>query len=111
MICRLPYYIDPNKTQRWSQALITAERPCLGVGEGAVDPGQNGMGGHGVDDMARAGRRGRGCRDGLPPVLIVAPGATSAAMEPCSEAVEKSLITVRRRPPGASLSTSMAVSD
>ena len=34
-----------------SQSVIDAERPGLGVGEGAVDPGQNDMGGHGADDM------------------------------------------------------------
>ena len=34
-----------------SQSMIDAERPGLGVGEGAVAPGQNDMGGHGADDM------------------------------------------------------------
>ena len=34
-----------------SQAVIDADHPGLGVGEGAVDPGQNDMGGRGADDM------------------------------------------------------------
>ncbi len=34
-----------------SQSVIDAERPGLGVGEGAVDPGQDDVGGHGADDV------------------------------------------------------------
>jgi hypothetical protein len=34
-----------------SQSVIDAERLGPGVGEGAVDPGQNDMRGHGADDM------------------------------------------------------------
>src|SRR5271166_3240409 len=89
-----------------SQAVIDAERPGLGVGEGAVDPGQNDMGGHGADDMGLVPDvGGAGVGRGQPSVLIVAPGATLAATKPCSEAAEKSLIAARRRRPGASFST------
>ena len=45
-----------------SQAVMDAERPGLGVGEGAVDPGQNDIGGHGADDMGLVPDGGRGCR-------------------------------------------------
>ena len=34
-----------------TQAVIDAERPDLEVGEDAVDPGQDDMGGHLADDM------------------------------------------------------------
>ena len=34
-----------------AQAVVDAERPCLEVGEDAVDPRQHDMGGHGADDM------------------------------------------------------------
>ena len=38
-----------------AQAVIDAQRPCLEVGEDAMDPGQNEMGGHGSDDMGLVG--------------------------------------------------------
>lgn len=38
-----------------AQAVIDAQRPCLEVGEDAMDAGQNEMGGHGSDDMGLVG--------------------------------------------------------
>ena len=90
-----------------SQSVIDAERPGLGVGEGAVDPGQNDMGGHGADDMGLGGRGGAGV--GRPAVGFDRRARGElAATKPCSEAAEKSWIAARRRRPGASFSTSTA---
>ena len=38
-----------------AQAVIDAQRPCLEVGEDAMDAGQNDVGGHGSDDMGLVG--------------------------------------------------------
>jgi len=91
-----------------SQSVIDAKRPGLGVGEGAVYPGQDDVGGHGADDvglMPDVGGTGVGR-----PTVGFDRGARCdvGGDEACSETAEKSLIAARRRRPGASFSTSTA---
>ena len=66
-----------------AQAVADAQGPDLEVGEDAMDPGQDDMGGHRTDDM---GIMDEACGAGItghPSVLAVAPGARLAARQAC----------------------------
>ena len=66
-----------------AQAMVDAQGPDLEVGEDAMDPGQNDMGGHRTNDM---GIMDKACGAGIagPSVgLGVAPGARLAARKAC----------------------------
>ena len=71
-----------------AQAVIDAKRPYLEVGEDAVHPRQDDMGGHLADDVGIVAHAGGAGVAGNPSVLAVAPGARSAARKACRLAAE-----------------------
>ena len=93
---------------RAAQAVGDAERPGLEVGEHAVHPGQDDVGGQGPDDVGSWRMPDAPGSPDPPSVLAVAPVARLAARQACRLLAEKSPSAARRMRPGRPSWTSAA---
>ncbi len=85
---------------RAAQAVIDAQRPDFQVGEDAVNPGQDDVGGHWADDVRLVGEVRRAGIAG--PAFAVAPGARLAPRKAGGPSAEKSAMAANRSRPGRS---------